>query len=199
MVMAKKKKGRPSRFRLPKSASEEQFLADEAVLSSTKYKNKWALKLLLEWKQQREMKVPILDPGGFFKDYELHKVNPVSCEIEDMDVISLNYWLTKFVMEVAKDSGERYPPRTVYGIVCGVKRYLGDKNGDEALNPLDAHDKRYGKVSMLFLLVWCSKRETFKQEDAKPLTSLFNAAFHEGTFQNCNFHVVNNFSKYGRE
>ena len=28
---------------------------------------------------------------------------------------------------------------------------------------------------------------------------LFNAAFHEGTFQNCNFHVVNNFSKYGRE
>ena len=24
---------------------------------------------------------------------------------------------------------------------------------------------------------------------------LINAAFHEGTFQNCNFHVVNNFSK----
>ena len=23
------------------------------------------------------MKVPILDPGGLFKDYELHKVNPV--------------------------------------------------------------------------------------------------------------------------
>ena len=154
MVMAEKKKGRPSRFRLPKSASEEQVLADEAVPSSTKYKNKWALKLFREWQQQREMKVPILDPGGLFKDYELHKVNPVSCEIEDMDAISLNYWLTKFVMEVAKDSGERYPPRTVYGIVCGVKRHLADKNGDEALNPLDAHDKRYGKLSTLFLLVW---------------------------------------------
>ena len=24
-------------------------------------------------------------------------------------------------------------------------------------------------------------------------------SFHEGTFQNCNFHVVNNFSKYVRE
>ena len=154
MVMAEKKKGRPSRFRLPKSASEEQVLADEAVPSSTKYKNKWALKLFREWQQQREMKVPILDPGGLFKDYELHKVTPVSCEIEDMDAISLNYWLTKFVMEVAKDSGERYPPRTVYGIVCGVKRHLADKNGDEALNPLDGHDKRYGKLSTLFLLVW---------------------------------------------
>ena len=146
--MAEKKKGRPSRFRLPKSASEEQVLADEAVPSSTKYKNKW------EWQQQREMKVPILDPGGLFKDYELYKVTPVSCEIQDMDAISLNHWLTKFVMEVAKDSGERFPPRTVYGIVCGVTRHLGDKNGDEALNPLDAHDKRYGKLRALFLLVW---------------------------------------------
>ena len=75
------------------------------------------------------MKVPILDPSGLFKDYELHKVTPVSCEIEDMDAISLNYWLTKFVMEIAKDSGERYPPRTVYGIVCGVKRHLTEKMG----------------------------------------------------------------------
>ena len=113
MVRAEKKKGRPSRFHLPKSASEEQVLAHEAVPSFTKYKNKWALKLFWEGQQQREMKVPILHPGGIFKDSELHKVTPVSCEIEDMDAISLNYWLTKFVMEDAKDSGERYPPRTV--------------------------------------------------------------------------------------
>ena len=34
-----------------------------------------------------------------------------------------------------------------------MKRHLGDKNGDEELNPLDAHDKRYGKLSTsLFLL-----------------------------------------------
>ena len=65
-----------------------------------------------------------------------------------MDAISFNCWLTKFVMEVDKDSGERYPPRTVYGIVRGVKRHLGDKNSDEA------HDKRYGKLTSLFLLVW---------------------------------------------
>ena len=56
-------------------------------------------------------------------------------------------------MEVAKDSGERYPSRTVYGIVCGVKRHLGDKNGDEVLNPLDAHGKRHRKLSTLSLLV----------------------------------------------
>ena len=57
MVIAEKKKGRPSRFCLLKSESEEQVLADEPFLSSTKYKNKWALKLFREWQQQREMKV----------------------------------------------------------------------------------------------------------------------------------------------
>ena len=38
--MGETKEGRPSRFRLPKSASEEQALAGEAVPSSTRYKNK---------------------------------------------------------------------------------------------------------------------------------------------------------------
>ena len=30
------------------------------------------------------------------------------------------------------------PMLAVQGLVCGLKRHLGDKNGDEALNPL--HD-----------------------------------------------------------
>ena len=31
---------------------------------------------------------------------------------------------TPFVMEVAKESGGSYPPKTVYGIICALKRYL---------------------------------------------------------------------------
>ena len=59
MAMAEKKKGRPSRFCLQKRTPGEQVLADEAVPPSTKYKNKWALKIFREWQQRREMKVPI--------------------------------------------------------------------------------------------------------------------------------------------
>ena len=33
--------------------------------------------------------------------------------------------LTLFVIEVAKKSGERYPPKAVYGIVCGILLYQG--------------------------------------------------------------------------
>ena len=34
-------------------------------------------------------------------------------------------------MEVAIKSGERYPPKIVYGIVCGIRRYFEEKNRAE--------------------------------------------------------------------
>ena len=102
-------------FSFAETCSWGEVPADEAVPSSTKYKNKWALKIFPKWQQQREMKVPLLDSGGLFKDYELHKVNPVGCEIEDMDAMSLNYWLREFVVEVAKDSGKGIHPELCTG------------------------------------------------------------------------------------
>ena len=38
-------------------------------------------------------------------------------------------------MEVAKKSEERYQPKTVYGIICGIQCYLEEKNGAEVLDP----------------------------------------------------------------
>ena len=88
-----------------------------------------ALSVFGEWQFARTIKVPVLDPGGVFKDYDLHKVATLSTGIEGMDALSLNYWLSKFVMEVAKKTGERYPAKTIYGIVCGIRRHLEEKNG----------------------------------------------------------------------
>ena len=69
------KKGALSvRFREPKTFCEEEELVEKAVPSSTKHKNKWALSVFGEWQFARTIKVPFLDPGGLFKDYDLHKV-----------------------------------------------------------------------------------------------------------------------------
>ena len=130
-------------FSSSKNLFSRKCLVNDAVPTSTKYKNKWAVNIFAEWQRLREVKVPVLDCGGLFKDYDLHKVTAVSVDIAGMDALSLNYWLSKFVMEVAKKSGERYPPKSVYGIICALKRYLEEKNGSEVLNPLDASDKRY--------------------------------------------------------
>ena len=56
------------RFREPKTFCEEEELVEKAVPSSTKYKNKWALSVFGEWQFARTIKVPVLDPGGLFKD-----------------------------------------------------------------------------------------------------------------------------------
>ena len=36
----------------------------------------------------------------------------------------LNYWLSKFVLEVRKENGEPYPPNTLYSICAGLLRYF---------------------------------------------------------------------------
>lgn len=116
------------RFREPKTFCEEEELVEKAVPSSTKYKNKWVLSIFGEWQFARTIKVPVLDPGGLFKDYDLHEVATLPTGIEGMDTLSLNYWLSKFAMEVAKKTGERYPAKTIYGIVCGIRGHLEEKN-----------------------------------------------------------------------
>ena len=77
-----------------------------------------------EWQISWSVISPVLDPGGLFKGYDLHKVAQPSTGIEEMYAVTLNYWLSKFVMEVAKKSGERYPPKTVYGIIFGIRPTL---------------------------------------------------------------------------
>ena len=90
------------RFRVSKTSFQENVLVNDAVPASTKYKNNWAVSIFSEWQKLREVQVPLLDCGGLFKDYDLHKVTTLSADIAGMDALSLNYWLSKFVMEIAK-------------------------------------------------------------------------------------------------
>ena len=57
-----------ARFRVPKTSFLENVLVNDTVPASTKYKNKWAVSLVAEWQRLREVKVPVLDCGGLFKD-----------------------------------------------------------------------------------------------------------------------------------
>ena len=127
----------------PKSVQEEDSLLVQSKPKSTQYKDKWAVEVFRTWQAAREQKFCILDAGSVFKDYDFHRVQSLEEKLEDLDSLSLNYWLTKFVQEVADKNGGRYLSRSLYGIVCGLKLYLKNVNGGNALNPLDSKDKRY--------------------------------------------------------
>ena len=101
------------RFRVPKTSFQENVLVNDAVPASNKYENKWAVSIFAEWQRLREVQVPLLDCGGLFKDHDLHKVTALSADITGMDALSLNYWLSKFVMEVAKSPVKDTLPRLV--------------------------------------------------------------------------------------
>ena len=90
----------------------------------------------------RSVKFPIVEIGGVFKEYELDKVQPLTRPITEMDALTLNYWLSKFVQEVAKCSKDPYPPKTLYQIVCGIRRFVVEKSPAIEFNPLDSSDKR---------------------------------------------------------
>ena len=104
------------RFRPPKSVREEDSLLAQSKPKSTRYK--WAVEVFRTWEAAREPKFCILDPASMFKEYDLHRVQSLEEKLEDLDSLSLNYWLTKFVQEVANKNGGRYPPRSLYGIGC---------------------------------------------------------------------------------
>ena len=89
-----------ARFRQPKTVYEEHELVKKTIPLSTKYESKWRVTIFDEW----QISWMVIDPGGLFKGYDLHKVAQFSTSIEEMDAVTLNQWLSKFVMEVAKKS-----------------------------------------------------------------------------------------------
>ena len=62
--------------------------------------------------------------------------------LQEMDAVSLAFWLRKFVGEVANANGERYPARTLYCFICGLNRFLSDVKGTDTINILDKKDRR---------------------------------------------------------
>ena len=66
-------------------------------------KRAWAACAKISGRQTaREKQFPLLEPGNVLKDYDVHCVQTLEEILEDLDSLSLNFWLTKFVKEVAK-------------------------------------------------------------------------------------------------
>ena len=63
----------------------------------------------------------------------MDSIQSLETNMVDMSAESLNFWPTKFVTEVCKENGERYPLRSLYSICCGLQRHLENSNGSDAI------------------------------------------------------------------
>ena len=57
-------------------------------------------------------------------DLKCEGVQDLTVSLEHMSANKLNSWLSKFVCEVAKQNGERYPPNSLYLLICVINRHL---------------------------------------------------------------------------
>ena len=57
-------------------------------------------------------------------DLKCEDFQGLTVSLEHMSANTLKFWLSKFVCEVAKQNGERYPPNSLYLLICAINRRL---------------------------------------------------------------------------
>ena len=123
------------------------FQSDESVEAAktnstpknTSRNTNWAVNVWKDWSSHRRAAFP-----NSFQERPVHLVLTTNYQ--------LDYGLSKFVVEARRSDGECYPPNTLYGICCGLLRYVREtrpainfwKDGDFAgfRKTLDGEMKR---------------------------------------------------------
>ena len=98
-------------------------------------------KVFEEWQQRRQNTCAILEVVGV-ADLKCEDVQDLTISQEHTSANTVNFWLSKFVCEVAKQNGERYPPNSLYLLNCAINRHLSETGGEDAFNVLNKADKR---------------------------------------------------------
>ncbi|CAB3980754.1 zinc finger MYM-type 3-like [Paramuricea clavata] len=125
------------RFRDPQSVERSIDNVRNAIPQTTRYKNRWGVRIFEDSQSGRENKAVMCESNPFSLD--LQNLQNLETELCSMTARTLNFWLIKFVQEVCDKDGKPYPGRTVYQIICSLKRHL-DKNGRAEANMLNANN-----------------------------------------------------------
>jgi hypothetical protein len=101
-------------FRKPKGVEDEKELLESTIPKSTRDSTKWASKIFHEWQMERQNQDAKLEHCSFA--FYCNKVQNLDTSITQMNGETLNFWLGKFIQEVCKPNGERYP--STENLVC---------------------------------------------------------------------------------
>ena len=94
------------RFALPMSEEVKKAHA-ESIPKKTRQDTAYCLRLWEYWAEHRCMMTGTSVPSFM-----------------QLDRQDLQYWITRFILEVRKKDGMEYPPNTLHHIVCGLMHHL---------------------------------------------------------------------------
>lgn len=116
-------------FSKPTDDESLEKLKMKSIPWGTRQRNSWALALYSKWHSQRELlndeKFAIPTKDGLL-------LSNVEC---------LNYWLPKFIFELRKSDGSRYPRNSLISIVAGFNQYF--QSNDRHINLFKDDDFRH--------------------------------------------------------
>ena len=72
----------------------------------------------MEWQQWQQNTCAMLEVVYL----KCEDVSDLTVPLEHMLPNTQNFWLSKFICEVAKQNGEHYPPNSLYLLMCAIKR-----------------------------------------------------------------------------
>ena len=99
----------PSRFAIPMSDKAVEEAKQAAIPKKTKKDTAWCAKIWNDWSSQRNSSSA---SGEHVPD------------IANMEITQLQWWMSRFVLEIRKKDGTPYPPESIYHIVCGIMRFV---------------------------------------------------------------------------
>ena len=123
------KSGNSTRFASPKSSRDVEEVRKSAIPKKTRQNTEWAERTWHVWAKHRVEKV---SPEELEKRYEL------DAKFASMNVAAMNYWLSKFILEVRSSNSDEYSPDSLYQICCGLHRSLKDNKRSEVNIFVDA-------------------------------------------------------------
>ena len=118
-----------------------RFWLEETTPQNTRKSTKWNLRILKEWQSALSNKVAANESPGLDKR-KVDEVQDLTVDMAQMSPLSLEFWMTKVVGEIGNRSGSRYPPRSLYHIVCGINRHVCNVNGEHGVSMFAKGDRR---------------------------------------------------------
>ena len=99
-----------SSFRFPKTFDEKKArVCYQSFSENCGLQEQMGLQIFRGWQDQRTNKICTIEPGEVFKGEDIGlDVKELTKSIENENAKSLNYWLCKFVQEVANKSQGRF-------------------------------------------------------------------------------------------
>lgn len=100
-------------FTSPAGDSMIEKAIDESIPAGTKKRNNWAISLYEKWHSQRQI-----------SSGDMTVQLPDKDSLLVADTKTLDYWLTKFIFEIRREDGKRYPRNTLISIVAGINAHF---------------------------------------------------------------------------